>query len=1138
MTERNNMVHTHLHSMFSLRDSIIRPEELVMRIKEIGQTSVAVTDHGTSLGGVSIYQLLKENGIKYIHGCEMYICDDLSVKDKDSRYYHIVVLCKNEIGRINLNRLISESGKPENFYYKPRIDFDLLHKHKDGLLITSACMASEIGKCILNDYTKAKSIAEKYLSEFGEDYYLEIQSHRDSMQVEINKATVKLGKELNIPLVVTCDAHYVYESDKKYQNKYAFGGNYKEDGESYIDCFVQSEEEVRNRISYLPSDIVDAAIHNTDVIADKCNVVMPISAPIMPKVSIPNGYKDNAEWLVKICKQGAREKLNFDFDTYEIVDTSRTIDIYDDNTGEFVKKAPFIITNEEKKIYTERFYYELDKLVRMGFVDYILLVHSYSNIGKRRGIARGSGGGSLINYLTNITNIDPIVHGLYFERFIDVSALDLLEKGEITAKELKVPDIDLDFSNESCSDVLRWMYEQYGENRVASIGKFGTNKTKGTIRDMCKVLGISLEEADRIAKSFDNYELDEIFSMINGDIPKENAALDAIKYVGLYSELFDYVKKLNGLPKSFGLHACGKIISTRNLDEFLPSCYDSTGVRFLQGDMHDIEEVGLVKVDILGLRTLDQEYDTLEMSNESKDFLDPKQNYNDKKVLDIFRNGDTVGIFQFSSHGMKQTLKKMNISGIDDLSIANALFRPGSMRYIDNFCKRRNGEESFEYLHPDLEPILKNTYGIIVFQEQLIEIGRLAKIHNPDLLRKATGKKNPKLLAQVKPELEEKLKKRGWTQNQFDTLWNQMLEFAKYSFNKSHAAAYAIIAYMTAKQKAYYPAEFYAGLCNSYIRKSSFVKDNADEIITDLEDHGIKIEAFNFRNDHRRCSVRDGNVIYGIPLIKDCSVASAEIMYKCSSKYYANFIDLIEDLIGGGVSRNQIDIFIKLGFFSEFGNSRQLLKIIWIYEFFNNGQARTVKKNKINNKDIEMILKKYCQESESQYTITNEKIKNTKKLIRLINKKIKIGESEDKYSKVLDEYKEIVVGEHKSIMKNILNDCVGYLVTPILSDFSFKEKIADHKQYLGYINLTTNKEVDRRKLLIKKLVPLINKTSGLIWAYAIFTKSIGSGKSSRLTVKANVYNSDPINEMDIVYATTVSKNKSGYWYLLDYYKLF
>jgi DNA polymerase-3 subunit alpha len=682
------------------------------------------------------------------------------------------------------------------------------------------------------------------------------------------------------------------------------------------------------------------------------------------------------------------------------------------------------------------------------------------------------------------------------------------------------------------------MYEQYGENKVASIGKFGTNKTKGTIRDMCKVLDIPLKEADNIAKSFENYELDEILSMISGEIPKENTAAEAIKYVETYPELFDYVKKLNGLPKSFGLHACGKIISTRDLDEFLPSCYDSTGVRFLQGDMHDVENVGLVKVDVLGLRTLDQEYDTLEMSKESKDFLDPKQNFNDKKVLDIFRNGDTAGIFQFSSNGMKQTLKKMNISGIEDLSIANALFRPGSMKYIDSFCKRKSGEESFEYLHPDLEPILKSTYGIMVFQEQLIEIGRLAKIHNPDLLRKATGKKNPKLLAQVKPELEEKLKLRGWTQEQFDTLWNQMLEFAKYSFNKSHAAAYAIIAYLTAKQKAYYPAEFYAGLCNSYIGKSSFVKDNADEIMSDVENHGIKIEAFNFRNDHRRCSVKDGRIIYGIPLIKDCSEDSAEIMYNCSDKQYKNFVELLEDLISGGVTKNQIDIFIKLGFFSEFGNSKQLLKTVKIYEFFNNGQAKSVKKNKVSNNDIDLILKKYCQESESQYNITNEKIKNTKSLIQLINKKIKSGEPESKYSDILREYNEIVTDEHKSIMDNILEECISCLVTSKIYDFAFKEKIADCKQYLGFINLTTNNEADRRKLLIKKVVPLKSKSTGVVWGYAVFTMSIGSGKSSRLTVKEKIYKTDPINEMDIIYATSVEKNKSGYWYLVDYYKIF
>ena len=1121
--------------MYSLRDSIIRPQELVDRIKEIGQTAVAVTDHGTSLGGVSIYQLLKKNGIKYIHGCEVYTCDNLSEKNKDNRYYHLVVLCKNDTGRINLNRLISESGKPENFYYKPRIDFDLLCKYKEGLLITSACMAGEISRYILNDYKKAKSVAQKYYSVFKEDYYLEIQAHNDDEQIAINKKTVELGKELGIPIVVTCDAHYVYESDKKYQNKYAFGGSYKEDGEAYTDCFVQSETEVRERLSYLPIDIIDEAIRNTDIIADKCNVEMPISAPIMPEVTTPKEFKDNTEWLVSLCKQGARKKLNFDFDTLETVDPSKKRKIYDENTGEFLREEPLVYSKEEKDTYIKRFEYELDKLVRMGFVDYILLVYSYSSVGKRRGIARGSGGGSLINYLTDITKIDPIVHGLYFERFIDVGALDLLEKGEITKKELKVPDIDLDFSNESCTEVLRWMYEQYGENRVASIGKFGTNQTKGTIRDMCKVLDISLEDADKIAKSFEEYELDEILSMINGDIPKEVSAQGAIENVQKYPKLFDYVKKLNGLPKSFGLHACGKIISTRDLDDFLPSCYDSNGIRYLQGDMHDVEDVGLVKVDVLGLRTLDQEYDTLEMSGETEDFIDPAQNFNDKKVLDIFRNGDTVGIFQFSSNGMKQTLKKMNVKGINDLSIANALFRPGSLKYIDNFCKRRTGEEDFEYLNPDLEHILDFTYGIMVFQEQLIEIGRLAKIHNPDLLRKATGKKNPKLLAQVEPELKEKLKQRGWSNEQFESLWSQMLEFAKYSFNKAHSSAYAIIAYVTAKQKAYYPAEFYAGLCNSYIGKSSFVKENAEEIITDLEEHNIKIEPFNFRNDHRRCSVRDGKIIYGIPLIKDCSELSASAMYECSNKVYKNFIELLGDLISKGVTKNQIEIFIKLGFFSEFGNSKCLLSLMRMYEKFKNGEAKSIDKSESGIFD--KILSKYCQTTEKTYKIINDKIKETQKLIQMINKKIKNGEPAEKYSDILDNYREVISDEHKAIMDNILNDCVELVMSAPTNDFTYKEKIADHKQYLGFVNLTTNNETDRRKLLVTKVIPLLNKETKKAWGYAVLTKSIGSGKNSRLTVRAKIFESDPIKELDIVYAKSISKNQAGYWYLVDYEKI-
>ena len=400
--------------MYSLRDSIIRPDELVARIKELGQTAVAITDHGNSLGGISIYKLCKEAGIKYIHGCEMYICDDTSIKDKDNRYYHLLVLCKNGQGRLNLNELMSLSELPENRYFKPRIDFDMLVKHKEGLIICSACLAGELSRYINKDqYDTAVKIAQKYKDVFGDDYYIEVQAHDEPTQIATNKQLLQIAQQLDIRVVVTTDAHYVHLADRQYQAKHAFGGAYKEDQESYVDCYIQSEDEVRQKLHYFTPDIVDGMITVTHEIADKCNVKMPLSAPIMPKVDIPPQYKSSREWLRALCVEGFRTKLGY--------------------TGTPEDK-------ERLKDYFTRCKYELDALDKMGFIDYILLVRSYSNVGERRGIARGSGGGSLVNYLTNITDIDPIVHGLYFERFIDVSALDKLEAGEITAKELKIPD--------------------------------------------------------------------------------------------------------------------------------------------------------------------------------------------------------------------------------------------------------------------------------------------------------------------------------------------------------------------------------------------------------------------------------------------------------------------------------------------------------------------------------------------------------------------------------------------------------------------------------------------------------------------------------------------------------------------------
>ena len=1552
--------------MYSLRDSIIRPEEIPDKLSRIGQSAIAITDHGNLLSGVSIYKILTAADMKYIHGCEVYVCPDTSIRDKNNKYYHLVLLCLNETGRLNLNHLVTESNKPENFYSKPRVDYNMLRKYHNGLLAMSACIAGEISSKLLSgEYEEAIASAEIYRSIFGENFYIEIQSHSDETQINLNRQLVSLAKDMDIPVVVTTDAHYLEKEDKEYQNKYAFNGKYKEDGEAYVDCYIQSEDEVREKLSYLPPEIIKEAIDNTEIIAAKCNVELPLSAPIMPKITIPKGYSNGKAWLNSICEQGFRNKLNINLETRSLFNLNKKLQrtIYDGD-GRIQGIEEYQLTPEQIQKYINRYNFEIDSLEKMGFIDYILLVYSYVNVGTRRGIARGSGGGSLVNYLADITDIDPLEHGLYFERFIDVGALDKLESGEITAKELKIPDIDTDFSGDSCKEVLDFLYNTYGEQRVASIGKFGTNHTNGTIRDMCKVFGIDLKTEDVIAKAFSDFEMSEIDSMIAGETPVVESARDAIQYVKEYPELFRYVRKLIGLPKSFGLHACfpagtmvltskgyepietlhvgdmvlthnnryqkinklwqhkseytitiraqgmypvtctpehpflvkrridrnrlqyyepewvsaidlqygdliavavnqnsiipkykdlptdnpdfwwivgrfiesgtiqqtgrikkavircnnikemdralskieqlfdytssitsrtisiinsdlfgflmqfgvlgnrrvpgsvidlpkeflaafleglfsaeskfkknisyeleikpnmrcmvmgikqcvlkafgrycdidsrnnkrylwfsleeknsvvrrkydgkylwvniksaitnehetivynlsvnedesytanefvvhncGKVISTRELDEFLPSCYDSDGIRYLQGDMHDVEDVGLVKIDVLGLRTLDQEYDTLEQTNQSKTFISSKQDFSDPKVLDIFRKGDTVGIFQMSSPGMKQTLKKMDVRGIDDLSIANALFRPGAIRYINNFCDRRTGKEEVVYIHPDLEPILKNTYGIMVFQEQLIEIGRMAGLRNPDMLRKATGKKDAKLLAKVKPELFECLSKRGWSEAQIEQLWADMLEFAKYSFNKcvdgnttirmannnavshtvkelyalqecndnpsileaysmnkfgqvvknkivnisyqgvkqtywvatesgafvnctsnhkfptphgvkelsqlrvgdwlyvsspglpevtkeqimiispakirdvydiemeapnhnfitesglvvsnSHSSAYAIVAYATAKQKAYYPLEFYAGLCNSYLGESSYVKDNADEIISDLYNHHLRLAPFDYHNDHRRCNCKNNKLVYAIPLIRDCSATTADTLYSISNNNYDYFVELLIDLMATQIKKSQIKILIKLGFFKDFGNSKMLLRLYDVFEQFKFGETASISKSKLENApEIREIVKRY----------SNSKTKDGK---------------ESATFKILN-------------IKAILRECEEYIRTLNISDFSIKDKLATQREYLGFAPVATGKEEDRPYLIVNQVYPLYTKNDNRQFGYSIIANSIGSGKQTRYSIYNRHYKY-PLKEGDIIYCKKYESQK-GYFNLTNY----
>ena len=1064
------MIHTHVHTKYSLRDSIIDYDDLINRLKSINQNAIAITDHGNIHASVSIYKRLKKENIKYIHGCEMYICDDTNIKDQNNKYYHLVLLCKNETGRINLNKLISISNLSENFYSKPRIDFEKLKQHKDGLLVLSACLAGEISKFLLiDDYEKAKEIALKYKNEFGNDYYLEIQARNDNKQIEINKKIIALAKELDISIVVTTDAHFVTKEDKKYHDVYSFNSSYKEEGEGYIDCYIQSEEEIRNNLAYLDAEIISQAINNTHEIANKCNVELPLSAPIIPHIDIPSQYSNEKEWVIDICQKGFEERG--------------------------INKLP----EKERKVYYDRYQYELNAVEEMGFLGYYLLVYTYANKVKRRGIARGSGGGSLLCYLMNITDIDPIEHKLYFERFIDVGALDALREGKITRKELKVPDVDLDFGTHDREKIIQFLINKYGQQHVACIGRFNYNKSRGTLTDIGRALGIEFNEVKEITKSLEDYELNDVLDLI--EINKNNPNKPDIvkkfeKYIEKYPELFAISKKLIGLPSSFGLHPCGRVIVMQDLDYYTASCYHENGERYLQGDMHDIEDLGIVKIDALGLRTVDVIYDTLELISKDYEYINPKKlDFSDEKVLDIFKNGDTVGIFQFESYGMQATLRDMQPTGIEDLSVANALYRPGAMAYIKNYCNRKHGEEEITYLHKDLIPILSNTYGIMVFQEQLIEIGRLANLRNPDKLRKATGKKDEKLLIEVHEELKQNLLNKGWTEEQFNQLWSDMLQFAKYAFNKSHSSAYAIIAFITAKLKAYHPLEFYVSLMNSYIEDSSqYIKNNATIIYEDIINHGYVMNKFDFRQNHKKCNIYNGKINYAIPLIKHCNRQIAEELYEIRNNQYNNFIELLYDINQKtSINSAQLDILVRLGFFNEFGNSRLLNGLVEYFNFFKQGSAKQISVDKIkDNQILDNIIKRHSRLSPSGKT-----------------------------------YMDLNV-------KAILNDIEEWMKCNNVRDYPIKEKINTQKEYLGFVNLTTGKEEDKRKLLVLDVKPLISQKYNKIWAYAIDEISIGSGKKNRLTIWSNKYEKKPLQANDILYAYKVEKNDKGYWYLQDY----
>lgn len=949
------MVHLHVHTKYSLLDGMMHIEDIATRLKEIGQDTIAITEHGNLYSNVEAYSKLSKEGIKVINGCEVYICDDVNVNNKDNRYYHLILLVKNEIGRLNLNWLVSQSTL-HKYYGKPRIDFEMLKSRHDGLICMSACMVGEVAKALRNgNEVLAEQVALKYKNLFGDDYYIEYQAHMVDEQQELNKKLINLAVKLGIKYVVTCDAHYVREEDQKYHSVFVQVGSSREAGEVYDDCYLQSEDDVIKKCAST-MEYTSNAIATTHEIANKCENTIPLSAPIIPHFPVPAPYKSELEYLKFLCNDGLKKKgfMKWNMDQWN---TYMTDKIYaEDGTYVERKLVDFNSVREIQQKYVQRARYEMNALEAMGFEGYYLMVHSYVNAARRRGIARGSGGGSLLAYLCGIVDIDPIKYGLYFERFIDVGAIDLLKDGTITKKELKIPDFDVDFAPNDREKVVQFVVNKYGEDNVVSLGQFSYLWAKGAIKDIGRVLGIPFEITNEITKNLDGESIEEAL---------DNGALDS--YEDKYPQLFEYASRLSGLPKSFGVHPCGKCITIKEAEYYNAIEWnENKNTWVLEGDMHSADDLGLVKADFLGLRTLDVIYDVLDMIGKDYDYIAPhKLNMNDIKVWNEFAQGHTNCIFQFESPGMKQMLKDMKCSCMDELSAANALYRPGSKQYIPNYVNRKNGVEKIEYLHPDLEPILKSSYGIIVFQEQLIEIGRLAGLRNPDELRKATAKKKPKLMAKIEPELKNGLMTRGWTQKQVDDLWDTILQFAKYSFNKSHSSAYGLTAYITMYLKVYHTAEFFAACINSYDGDI----DNIVKTIQEAKRMNVTVEFAPWRESQRKTTCKNGKVILGINTIKGCGSNVADGLVEVSQKDNNTAMDLVKNITENtNVDKSQFDTLIKLGFFSpEFCSIGTLLRIIDMYNLY--GSKRILKKDKCSLPPE--ILSKYCTETAKQYKITD-----------------------------------------------------------------------------------------------------------------------------------------------------------------------
>ncbi len=889
--------HLHVHTEYSLLDGSNKIKEYVKRVKELGMDSAAITDHGAMYGVIDFYRACKEEGINPVLGCEVYVAPnsrfDREVTGGDDRYYHLVLLAENNKGYENLMKIVSR-GFTEGYYYKPRVDMEVLREFHEGIIALSACLAGEVPRYIEKGLIEeAEQAALKYQECFGKDnYFLELQDHGIPAQSTVNTALIGMSRKLDIPLVCTNDVHYTYAEDVEPHDillciqtgkKLSDENRMRYEGGQY---YVKSEEEMKGLFPYAWE-----AVENTQRIADRCHVEIEFGVTKLPKYEVPEGF-DSWTYLKYLCEKGMKERYP-----------------------------------EGGEGLDQRLSYELGVIREMGYVDYFLIVWDYINYAREHDIpvgpGRGSAAGSIVSYCLRITDIDPIKYSLLFERFLN-------------PERVSMPDIDVDFGDEGRQEVIDYVREKYGDDRVVQIVTFGTMAAKAVIRDVGRVMELPYAFVDSIAKMIPrepNITIDRALS-INSEFKQLYQNDEQVK------RLIDMCRRLEGLPRNMSMHAAGVVICKEPAEDFVPLARAQDGSIVTQFTMTTIEELGLLKMDFLGLRNLGVIQNACRMIGKetgSEPDID-HLSFDDEKVFAAIGTGKTEGVFQLESGGMRNFMKELKPQNFEDIIAGISLFRPGPMDFIPKYVKGKNSGEAVSYSCPELEPILAPTYGCIVYQEQVMQIVRDLggyTLGRSDLVRRAMSKKKQYVMEQERKNFiygneEEKVPgcvARGIPEQTAKQIYEDMTDFAKYAFNKSHAACYAVVAYQTAWLKYYYPVEFMAALLTSVIDSPGKVA----EYILVCRNMGIRILSPDINEGEAGFSVSNGSIRYALTAIRAVGrpVIDAIVKERELRGPYTNIKDFITRMTGE-VNKKAMENFIKAGAFDSLGGTRKQFMCVYV----------------------------------------------------------------------------------------------------------------------------------------------------------------------------------------------------------------